>query len=73
MRVPTDWSGRYGLYGVSPDVTLTVTRDGYQPQTRTLHLTRHAVENFRLTLTSPRLGLSGGYTVTVEANAGCPG
>lgn len=72
IRAPTDLDGRYRAYGVPANATLTVTREGYHSQTRTLNLTRHGIENFALTLSGPRLGLTGDYSVTIEAGDACP-
>jgi hypothetical protein len=73
IRLATDFAGNYRAFGVPPATTLTVTREGYQTQTRTLNLTRHSTENFQMTLSGPRLGLSGDYTVVFEAGGACPG
>jgi hypothetical protein len=73
IRVATDFAGNYRAYGVPPTTTLTVTRAGYQTQTRPLNLTRHSTENFEMPLSGPRLSLTGEYTVAFEAGGACPG
>lgn len=70
ITTTTDNRGGFRLYGIPPVVSIRVSRNGYEPATRQLHLGGHANEVFHLVATGPRLSLSGNYTLTVDAN-GC--
>lgn len=67
----TDVDGRYRLYGVPANATLTVTKSGYTTSAQSLQLTAHATWNFQLALIGPRFDHSGLYTLTLDATGNC--
>jgi hypothetical protein len=67
----TDWWGYYFLYGVSGETTLRVTKEGYQPATRTLVVADHQAFDMELPLLRPRADVSGTYTLTITAANHC--
>jgi hypothetical protein len=64
-------NGGYRLYGVSGDIEVRVTRDGYQEQQKSLQVTGHQRLDFDLILSRPRDQVAGTYTLTVAAAAEC--
>lgn len=67
----TDFDGRYRLYGVPADATITITKAGYAPLSQDVHLTTHATQHFQLVLSGARLILTGPYTVTFDFAGTC--
>jgi hypothetical protein len=63
--------GRYSLYGVPANGIITVSRNGYVSQTRTLALAGHGVEHFQLLLAAPRADVSGAYLFSIAIDPGC--
>lgn len=61
----------YRLYGVSGDIEVRVTREGYQEQRKNLQVTTHQKLDFDLALSRPRDEVAGTYTLTVTAAAEC--
>lgn len=62
--------GRYKLYGVPAEAEIRVLKDGYIATAERIQLASHETRNFELRLVSPRPGLAGDYTMTVEAGGG---
>ena len=67
----TDSTGDYSLYGVSGEVRIRVTKDGYQPAVRDFLVTAHQKYDIWLPLSAPLLELSGNYTLTITAADHC--
>jgi len=67
----TDVDGRYRVYGVPPNSTVTVTADGYEPLTQSLAIGGNTSRNFLLRLTDQHLSLSGNYTLAIDVTDGC--
>lgn len=67
----TDFAGRYQLYGVPTDATITVTKAGYSTFSQAVHLTGHATQNVKLALPGPRLMLAGPYKLTLDVSGSC--
>ena len=63
--------GRYGLYGVSGQMELRVTRDGYHPHVQGLNVTDHRNLDIPMLLARPLWDPSGSYTVTIAAAPEC--
>ena len=63
--------GRYKLYGVPAEAEIRVLKDGYIAAAERIQLAGHETRNFELRLVSPRPGLGGDYTMTVEAAGSC--
>ena len=63
--------GRYRLYGVPAEAEVRITAPGYEPFVTRLQLDGHAAQDADLTLTSPRVELSGAYTLTVDMVEEC--
>jgi hypothetical protein len=61
--------GRYKLYGVPPDATLRVLRDGYVTAVQRIQLATHGTLNLQLRLITPRPTFAGDYTMTIEAGS----
>jgi Big-like domain-containing protein len=61
----------YRLYGVSGDIEVRLTQDGYQEQRKSLQVTTHEKLDFDLVLSRPRDEIAGTYTLTVTAAADC--
>jgi hypothetical protein len=67
----TDEVGAYTLYGVAAATTIRVTKDGYQPQERTLIVAGHQRLDFDLPLFVPPTDISGTYTLTITGAHDC--
>lgn len=67
----TDFAGRYRLYGVPADATITVTKAGYSTFSQAVHLTGHTTQNVRLALPGPRLTITGPYKLTLDGSGSC--
>ena len=67
----TDSEGIYRLYGVSGETRFRVTKDGYQSAVPTVVVSEHQRYDVWLTLSRPRLELSGNYTLTIAAADDC--
>ena len=67
----TDFFGLYRVYGVSGETRFRVTKDGYQPAVPTVVVSDHQRYDVWLTLSQPRLELSGNYTLTITAADHC--
>lgn len=67
----TGGDGRYRVYGVPADAELTVSADGYLPVVKRVQLAGHASEDVLMSLPGARLGLSGHYTLTIDAADTC--
>jgi hypothetical protein len=65
--------GRYKLYGVPAEAEIRVLKDGYLATAERIQLASHETRNFELRLVSPRPGIAGDYTMTVEAGGGSCG
>ncbi len=61
----------YRLYGVTGDIEVRVTADGYQEQKKRLQVTSHQTLDFELILSRPRADASGNYTLTVTTASEC--
>ena len=72
-RTFTDASGQYRLYEVPASAEIRVSAPGYVTETRSLTLSAHATEDFRLALAGPRFSLSGDYTLAIDVLGGCSG
>jgi len=73
LSTTTDFDGKYRLYGVPASAVVEVTRSGYAPVTQGLQLSAHVTQNFQMTLTGPRLDISGPYTLVIDATNSCGG
>lgn len=69
----SDASGNYRLYGVPPEATIRVTREGYRDVEQQLQLSAHATQDFRMSQTGERLTLNGNYTLAIEVGGACTG
>jgi hypothetical protein len=58
----TSADGSYRLYGVAGETNIRVTKQGHQPQTRTLAVADHQTFNIELLPPVPRLDVSGTYS-----------
>jgi hypothetical protein len=67
----TDSQGNYRLYGVPADASIHVAGEGYESLVQSVHLTGNASRSFQLTPSGPRLGLTGSYTLAIDAAPGC--
>jgi hypothetical protein len=67
----TDGFGTYRLYGVSGETSLRVTREGYQPVTRTVVVGNHQTANVELPLAVARANVAGTYRLTITAASHC--
>ena len=65
--------GRYRLYGVSGDTQLRITKTGYDMTTLNVLVTDHAIQNFEVRLSTPRIEVAGTYTLTIAAADSCRG
>lgn len=65
LETVTDGEGRFALYGVPSDVELRVSKEGYTPHIRSLHLSDHAALEVHLGLTVSRPDISGRYMLTI--------
>ena len=65
--------GRYRLYGVSGDTQLRITKTGYDMTTLNVSVTDHAIQNFEVRLSTPRIEVAGTYTLTIAAADSCRG
>jgi hypothetical protein len=63
--------GRYRLYGLSGPVQIRAEKAGYQTVIQNLVVNDHGTVNLVLPLASPRLHVSGGYTLTITAADEC--
>jgi hypothetical protein len=71
LTTVTDWEGRYKLYGVAGAGSLRVSKDGYEPQLREVSGSVHATVNITLPLLAAVPNVSGTYSLTITADAGC--
>ena len=71
LSTTTDETGAFRLYGVSPDATVRVTKNGYEPHIREVSIVGHQTLNVELKLAAPRLNVSGTYSLTITAAAEC--
>ena len=69
----TNLSGDYRLYGVAGEITLRVTKTGYQPTDRVVNVADYQGGDaiVELPLAMPRVDLSGTYTLTITAAEAC--
>ena len=69
----TTWAGEYRLSGVGGQISLLVTRDGYQPTLQVVNVEDYqaAPAIIDLPLAKPRVDLSGTYTITIAASDEC--
>ena len=67
----TTADGTYRLYGVSGDIEIRVTKEGYQEQSKRVHMAAHSTIDFDLTPTRPRDDVAGVYTLTINAAEEC--
>lgn len=65
LETVTDGEGRFALYGVPSDAELRVSKEGYIPHIRSLHLSDHAGLEIHLGLTVSRPDITGRYTLTI--------
>jgi hypothetical protein len=73
LSATTNSDGFYRIYGVTPGAEMRITKPGYEPVVHALGLTSHGRQDFALTVSGPRLNLSGAYTLAVDAADGCAG
>ena len=72
VQTTTAPDGRYRLSGVAGDMTLRVSKDGYQTHTQNLVVTEDSPSvPVALALVRPRLDISGSYILTVTADPNC--
>jgi hypothetical protein len=71
LSTVTDWDGRYKLYGVAGAGSLSVSKDGYEPQRREVSGSAHETVNVTLPLLAAVPDVSGTYSLTITADAGC--
>ena len=64
-------AGLFAFYGVTGEVELRITKDGYATQTRRVLVTAHRAEAFELPTIIPILNLDGTYTLRIEAAPEC--
>ena len=67
----TDGAGFYRLYGVPLSAEIRITAPGYHSLTRTIDLPGDTREDFRLSLSGPRLTLAGNYRLTLDFTGTC--
>jgi hypothetical protein len=73
LTATTNWSGTAILYGVSADAELRLTKDGYRPLVRPVHLERHsALFHVQMFPSGGRLDLPGEYQLTISSGT-CTG
>ena len=66
LATMSDLQGQYRLYGVPADVEIRVTRDGFEPYVKSVHVDEKSwTHNVELVLAGHRTDLSGNYTVTI--------
>ena len=67
----TSWDGIVKLYGVPSDFQLRVTKDGYEPLVKTIHLDRQNCCAVRLQMvpTGERIDLRGQYQLTISSGS----
>jgi hypothetical protein len=72
LTAQTDDLGTYRLYGVSGEIGLRVSKDGYQPTVRSTVVSGHGTTyDIELPLVVPRPDVSGAYTLTIKADERC--
>jgi hypothetical protein len=72
ITADTDSIGQYRLYGVSGEIGLRVTKDGYESAAHSVFVADHrASHHTKLTPIAPRVGVSGTYTLTITAAREC--
>ena len=71
LATVTDWEGRYKLYGVAGAGSLRVSKDGYESQIREVSGSAHQAVNVTLPLVAAVPNVSGTYSLTIAADAGC--
>jgi hypothetical protein len=71
LTTVTDWEGRYKLYGVAGAGSLRVSKHGYESQIREVSGSAHQTVNVTLPLVAAVPDVSGTYSLTITADAGC--
>lgn len=71
LTARTGADGRYRLYGVSGDVQLRVSKNGYQTQEVRVVVTDHLSQDVELRLMAPRSDVTGTYMLTITAASSC--
>lgn len=71
VPVVTDLYGWFTIYGARGNSRLRITKAGYRTSEVTLAITDHHFTSLTMTLTAPRLDVSGSYELTIEAPAEC--
>ena len=72
MTDETDEHGWFRLYGVTGEIGLRVTKDGYEPAVRTITVVdHHPVHKIELTPLARSVAVSGNYTLTITAAGEC--
>lgn len=67
----TDSFGGYELYGLSGDIRVTVTKEGYIAQTKSVALTQDRVLNFEILPAVAPTAIAGNYRLTFTASQRC--
>jgi hypothetical protein len=67
----TNSFGLYELFGLSGDIRVTVTKDRYIAQTRSVSMTQDRVLDFEILPAVPPIAISGDYHLTFTASQGC--
>jgi hypothetical protein len=73
LSTTTDYDGQYRLYGVSGTVQVRVSKPGYTDIVKSIDVFQNDVLDFpeaRQTAVLPSMG--GAYTLTLQADPGCP-
>ena len=71
LTATTNADGFYRIFGVPLGAEARISKPGYETVVHALGLTSHGRLDFALTLSGPRLNLSGSYTLAVDAADGC--
>lgn len=71
LRTASNDEGRYSLHGVSGDVEVTVTKNGYALQVLRFAVTEHLVRDARLPLLAPRPAVGGIHELRVTVDPSC--
>jgi hypothetical protein len=63
--------GRYAFNGLSGAVTVTVSRDGYVTQSKSVTMSEDRIVDFELAPTSAPANIAGTYSLTFTASSAC--
>ncbi len=68
LAVTTTDSGTFRLYGVAGDTRVRVTREDFEPETKSIDINAHGTLNFELKPNRPYTQVAGTYRVTFAAS-----